>query len=215
MGSHGVGVKICGIQTKEDVAVINECLPEFAGFVLAPSKRRVNFSTLPHLLKNLDPRIMPVGVFVNADLKDILNAVQLGIGVIQLHGDETVEDVDRLLDRLEPFKIRIWKAIRVIDAPPTDVLKPWVRVDAILLDKWHKERYGGTGEVFDWNIAKKLERTKPLVLAGGLNVGNVGEAIEVVRPQYLDVSSGVRKNGRIEPEWVKEIISCARNAASF
>jgi len=95
-------VKICGICSLEDVRVLNEAGPDFAGFVLAPSKRRVKLEELETLIAYLDPKIIPVGVFVNQDPAYLLQAVAVGIRVLQIHGDESpgyIQELRSLLDR--------------------------------------------------------------------------------------------------------------------
>lgn len=218
-------VKVCGIRREDDVEYLNRYLPDYAGFVFAESKRRIKPEQAVYLIKRLDNRIARVGVFVNESIEKVLEICKLcKLDVVQLHGDETTEYIMNLRQILyEQGRIitdkavnvqniripNIWKAYRV----KGNILNDWEQVcmgDAFVLDAYCEEAYGGTGKVFDWNIAAKAGKGAPIVLAGGLNVGNVAKAISVVKPYAVDVSSGVETFGYKDENKIRDFISAVR-----
>lgn len=212
-----VKVKICGIRTVEDVEILNNCLPDFAGFVLAPSKRRVDMETLESLLAKLDRRITPVGVFVNEEHDAILKAIEVGIKIVQLHGDETPDYIDELKLKINELKLRIedknvliWKALRIGEDNFNNQSFDLGSVDAVVLDKYSKQQFGGTGETFNWEAARNIKLPYPIILAGGLNVNNVEEGMNIVNPACVDVSSGVEENNKKDKELIKKFIENVR-----
>lgn len=221
-------IKICGIRFREDVAILNEYKPDFAGFVLAPSKRRVEIQDLRTFISLLNKDIIPVGVFVNQDSTVIFEAIAAGIRILQLHGDETpteIENLRNLLARRNETNILIWKAIRINTREKTCFHDPEVNlsndysglIDGILYDKYDPNAYGGTGETFDWKLIKdrspifgKDKENLPLILAGGLTADNVRSAITTVLPYCVDVSSGVETNSRKDKKKIREFIQLVR-----
>lgn len=220
-------IKICGIRFKEDVAILNEYKPDFAGFVLAPSRRRVEIEELRALISLLNRDIIPVGVFVNQDPTLIFEAIAAGIRIMQLHGDETPADIENLRNLLverNEANIRIWKAIRIKTEEKACSNDPEVNsydysglIDGILFDKYDPNAYGGTGETFDWKLIKnppiisgRDKEKLPLILAGGLTVNNVRSAVMTVLPYCVDVSSGVETNSRKDREKIRELIQLVR-----
>jgi len=178
-------IKICGLTRLEDVQVAVESGADAIGLVFyPPSPRYVDLPTAAMLARAIPPFVCIVGLFVNADaatVNETLAAVPLH--VLQFHGDEN-EGYCRQFNR--PYL----KAARV--KPEMDLLQyaaSFPSAQAILLDAF-VEGYGGGGKVFDWSqIPPAL--AKSIVLSGGLDAGNVGEAIARVRPAAVDVSSGV------------------------
>lgn len=201
-------IKVCGIQRLEDVDILNRFLPEYAGFIFAESKRRVDIEKAKCLIRNLAKSIRPAGVFVNADLNMVKHTVeQCGLNVIQLHGEETtdyMENVKKFLPSVE-----IWKAIRVEGLESLKKLEE-KSADAFLLDTYSKEAYGGTGKTFDWEIASRLSQKYKIILAGGLNSRNAARAIDTVRPFCLDVSSGVETDGYKDEEKIRDFVYAVR-----
>jgi len=181
-------VKICGITNLEDALCAVVAGADALGFVFyKDSPRYIRPEKAGEIISALPPFVTTVGLFVNATPETIKSTMQItGLGVVQLHGDETSEDCC-----LIPYPVI--KAVRVKDEDSlagTDSYK----VSALLLDAWNDQYYGGTGENFDWQLAKKLTGSSPLILAGGLSPENVAEAIRVVNPYAVDVSSGVEKS---------------------
>ena len=181
-------VKICGITNLEDALVSAKFGADALGFnfyeksprYIAPEKAR-------EIINELPPEILKVGVFVNESLDKIAEiAATAKLGALQLHGEETPEFARQLKQKTN---LEIIKAFRVSpDFAPEDVLK--YETDAILLDAYSQKEHGGTGETFDWEIAKKVQEIFPkMYLAGGLSEENIGIAIDNVIPYAVDACS--------------------------
>ncbi|MBH1941754.1 phosphoribosylanthranilate isomerase [Mobilitalea sibirica] len=199
-------IKICGLTQKTDIEAVNEVLPDYIGFVFAESKRQVSDEQARQLKLLLNPTIQSVGVFVNEDIKRIEHLCKMGIlDLVQLHGDEDDEYM-RKLRKLIPNPII--KAIRIGDGRNMDVEKQTM-ADYTLLDTYKKDLYGGSGEVFNWNLIKDVG--KPFFLAGGIHEGNIMNAVIKCRPYCIDVSSGVETNGLKDPDKIKAIVTKIRS----
>lgn len=183
-----IEVKICGIRRTEDVTILNEFRPDYAGFVFAASKRQVTKEQAVALIKKLDARVKPVGVFVNAPPEEVAEiAAACGFYAVQLHGDE---DEGYLL-RLRPLlgKTAVWKAVRVREA--SDIRRAdSTDVDRLLFDSYTEKAYGGTGMQFNWKLAADHPPQKPFFAAGGLTPSNIIEAVRIMRPAGIDISGG-------------------------
>lgn len=201
-----VKIKICGIRLEREVRCLNEALPDYAGFVFAPSKRRVTPHEAASLIKALDQRIAPIGVFVNEALDFIIQTVGLcGLKGIQLHGDEGADDAMALRKNL-PRPIEIWKAIKVSQSGTSWILnRDSPLYDRILFDG----PVPGSGKSYDYSILP--DRRENIILAGGLTPDNVIRAIAAVHPSGVDVSSGVEgEDGYKDEELIKAFIKAAR-----
>ena len=206
-GRHKTRIKLCGLTRPEDVAAANGLRPDYAGFVFAPSRRRVAEDTARGLIAQLDAAIVPVGVFVDEAPDTIARIARMcRLGVVQLHGSEGAAEISTLRALL-PAETAIWKALRVRDAASLAPLRD-LTADRFLLDAWHPEQAGGTGEAFDWRILADV--SVPYLLAGGLHAGNVADAIRLVRPWGVDVSSGVETEGRKDPERMAAFMAAVR-----
>ena len=195
-------VKICGLSRKEDTDAVNRALPDFVGFVFAPSRRRVDIETAAMLKEKLDKRIEAVGVFVNEDIRNIIQMHKNGIiDLAQLHGDEDSGYIRRLK---ESCGCRVIKAVGVGDTLPPLPKEP----DYLLFDALSSQR-GGIGKVFDWNILKNYHGL-PYFLAGGLDVDNVSGAISALSPFCIDVSSGVETNGLKDGKKIESFVRLVR-----
>lgn len=199
-----VKIKICGLKRFDDIEYINKLRPDYAGFVFAESKRQVDVNHAYKLINKLDRNIKTVGVFVNEKVDEVLNiAMTLKLNVLQFHGDET-------MDYIKHFKNYIvWKAIRVKSKSDIQKIDQY-NVDAVLLDSFAIDKYGGSGKKFDWDILKDFKINKPIILAGGLNVSNVEDDIKIVKPYAVDVSSGVETEGHKDFNKIKEFIEKVR-----
>ena len=197
------GVKICGLQTEEDIEAVNDALPDYAGFVFDSTRRRyISPQDAGRLCKRLDGRITPVAVFVNAS-EQLLDEVidQCGISVFQLHGNEDEAYIGLLRHRLPA--VTIIKAFSV--SQPEDLPGPLgSSADLVLLD----HGTGGTGKPFDWSILTGFK--KPYILAGGLHSDNVRQALGVTKPFAVDVSSGVETDGRKDRNKILRFVSVVR-----
>ena len=195
-------VKICGLSRPEDIVAVNDVLPDFIGFVFAPSRRRVEVKTAAALKEKLDPRIKAVGVFVNEAVETVVQMYRNSIiDLVQLHGDEDDEYIKRLK---ESCGCRVIKAIGVGDALPPLPIEP----DYLLFDTLSTQR-GGVGQAFDWNILKDYHGI-PYFVAGGLTVDVVSEAIHLLSPFCVDVSSGVETGGIKDAEEIRKFVGLVR-----
>lgn len=209
-------IKICGLRRPEDIAYVNEFLPDYIGFIFFPkSKRYVNKEEAKKLKNLLNPKIKAVGVFVNKDLDEILTLCKEGIiDIIQLHGEENTEYINLLKEKLNQLeleqKISIMKAFRVKEKQDIETaIKMQSQVDYLLLDAYGKDSYGGTGESFQHELIPK--DMPPYFLAGGIREDNVVEIIKTMHPFAVDLSSGVETNGLKDKEKIKKIIEMVRN----
>ncbi len=177
------------------------------GFIFAPeSARFIPPETVRKIVSSLPPFVTTVAVFTSGDEKDFRRAIDdCGVDRIQFHGPFPPEVV-------RPFASRAIKAIRVRDEKSLDEIGLYP-ARAFLLDTYHDQHLGGTGQPFDWAIAAKATRLGKILLAGGLTPENVAEAVAQVRPDGVDVSSGVEmKKGRKDPMKVKAFIKAAKQA---
>ena len=179
-------VKICGITRVEDALNAVNAGADAIGLVFyAASPRCVNIEQAKNIVLAMPPYVSVVGLFVNASTAEIQSVLsQVHLDVIQFHGDETAEDCAQI-------NLPYYKAIRV--KPDTNLLQyalDFKAAKALLLDTYSEQAYGGTGHVFDWNLIPK-NLPKPVILAGGLDVNNVTDAIKQVQPFAVDVSGGV------------------------
>ena len=200
-------IKICGLTRPEDMLAAIDAGADALGLVFyPPSPRCVDLKTAAALAQLVPPFVTTVGLFVNAEpqaVRETLAAVPLHL--LQFHGDED-EDYCRQFDR--PYV----KAARM--KPGIDLLQyasAFPSAQAILLDAF-VEGFGGGGKVFDWNLIPR-SLPKPLILSGGLDAGNVGEAVARVRPAAVDVSSGVEAaKGIKDAKKIHAFVSAVRAA---
>ena len=205
-------IKICGLTSESDVASVNRWLPDYAGFVFAPGRRRISSPQAKMLCEILDERINRVGVFVNENPDTIIRfADEVGLNVIQLHGGETPDDVEtiRMRSIAAGCRVEIWKALR-IQADEDLKRMSCYGADAFLLDSYKEGVYGGTGRTFDWERAAGAGRHVKVILAGGLDSSNVAEAIRMVMPYAVDSSSGVETAGIKDDAKIRDFITAVR-----
>ena len=195
-------IKICGLTRPCDIEAVNNAKPDYIGFVFAESRRKVTLLQASQLRGKLNAGIIPVGVFVDESIENILLPVREGvIEIIQLHGMENEDYICELKQRTEK---PIIKAIGV--RRKGDVQK-WseTAADFLLLDN----SKGGTGLSFDWDLIGHTE--KKFFIAGGLNAENIIDVITRVAPFAVDVSSGVETDGFKNHEKIIEFIRRVRN----
>ena len=195
-------IKICGIMRDEDCGYLNELLPDYAGFIFAPKRRRyITPETALGFRKKLDKRIQTVGVFVDEDIDVICDIARSGaIDVVQLHGretDGTVRKVKELtgLPVIKEFTVRTASDIESALGSSADML---------LLDNGQ-----GTGETFDWDYLEDVDML--YFLAGGLTPDNAAEAVRKYCPYGVDVSTGVETNGAKDYNKIKDFINAVRS----
>ena len=179
-----IKVKVCGITNAEDALAAVELGADALGFVFAPSPRQVTRQQVADIVAKLPPFVCKVGVFADSSLQEVAETLQFcGLDLAQLHGSETPGFCQALFPR-------VIKAFRVKDESVLDLL-PRYKASAYLLDSYHEALKGGTGQSFNWEIARKARRYGRIVLSGGLTPENVRQAITEVQPFAIDVSSGV------------------------
>ena len=193
-----VRVKVCGLREPAKAATIAKCGADAIGMVFADSPRWVSVDQARDVADAIPPLVARVGVFVNAQ-PVLINRVasKVGLNYAQLHGDEAPEIVEHL-------DCPVIKAFRIRDESWLGEVRRWLdgvanrsRVQAVLLDAFKKDVYGGTGEQFNWELvtdarlAGAMKDLPPIILSGGLNNTNVITAIRAVEPWAVDVSSGV------------------------
>lgn len=225
-------IKICGLRRLEDAFIVNEGQPDFAGFILTPSKRQVTIIQAEAISKVLSPSIARVGVFAKETPGEIADAaIMLELDGIQLHFDTTPGFLDELKNLLSRFRFRrtpfLWQRIPVsaaaVPGSGTDLstrLASFADLslfDGLLLDTIHDGQDGGTGKTFPWQpamdfIVKNRLDASRIIVAGGLTVENVAGAISFFNPFAVDVSSGVETNGYKDREKVLRFLETARKA---
>lgn len=198
-------IKICGLTRLCDIEAVNAAKPEYIGFVFAESKRRVTPKQAEELRENLSPDIIPVGVFVNETIENIISLIRSGvIGAVQLHGNEPEEYIKKLKELTDT---PIVKAVSVVKTGDVQKFEKTC-ADYLLLDN----KSGGTGQIFNWNLIGEVN--KPFFLAGGLNIENIKSAIQKTNPFAVDISSGVETSGLKDKEKIMSIISMIRSIRS-
>lgn len=184
-------IKICGLSSIEDIEAANEFMPDYVGFVFAKSVRQIDIATAKKLKKALDSKIKAVGVFVNEEVDYIVSLCNQNIiDMVQIHGDEDESYLGNLKSKIDKPVIRAFRiksSEDIINAQDSCA-------DYILLDSFIEGSYGGSGNSFSWEMARKLKRE--YCLAGGLHAGNIQEAVRTCQPYGIDVSSGVETNGK-------------------
>ena len=197
-------VKICGVRTPQEALLAAEAGADAVGLVFAPSPRRVTLDQARAVAAALPPLVVLVGVFVDQPPEEVLHIARaVGVHVLQFSGGESPEYCRRF------GRYPVIKAVRVRDAG--------FRQDAlaygnctILLDTWVPGLAGGSGRRFDWDLAADLALPAPPILAGGLTPANVALAVAKIRPQAVDVSSGVETDGRKDPVKMRAFVTNAK-----
>ena len=211
-------IKICGLSQIEHAMVAAEAGADFLGLIFAPYRRRVTVeeaSALVEAVHTLEPRPQMVGVFVNAPATEVNRiADRCRLDWVQLSGDET------------------WRYCRQIERPvikaihmPTDNKIEQIlnkiemgyrlyseRELICLLDSKSGNAPGGTGQAFDWRLAREITARFPVAIAGGLNPDNVSRMLEEAQPWGVDVSSGVESNGQKDPAKIRDFVAAVRRA---
>jgi phosphoribosylanthranilate isomerase len=214
-------IKICGITRAEDIVAVNAALPDYIGFVFAEhSKRYVTPEFAKELRGELSGAILPVGVFVDEPVENIVQLFESGvIELAQLHGDEDDVYIEELRLRCS---VPIIKAVSVSSADDIGKASELV-ADYLLFDNGS----GGTGMSFNWDFLSMdsgttprmtgggmmtgygLLKDKPFFLAGGIDLSNIDEAL-ALKPYAIDVSSGAETNGSKDSEKIMALVSNTR-----
>lgn len=194
-------VKICGLRRVEDALMINGFKNiKYVGFVFADTKRRVTVERAIEIKNALRADIKTVGVFTESSAEEINEiAAAVGLDICQLHSNERNEDCEKV-------NTVVWKAIRVKNEDSIKAADEFTAADGFVLDKYKAGEYGGTGEAFNWDIVRDFSQKHFTVLAGGLNKDNILSAIDIVRPDVVDLSSSVETDGIKDYDKIKEFM---------
>ena len=206
---RGVFVKICGITSEEDALLAVAMGADAVGFIFAPSKRQISPVVARDIAKRLPPEILTVGVFRDEAPKRVVEIVNsAGLRAAQLHGHESASTSQWIHERVR-YVIQGFTA-----GDPNLARADEYGADAILVDSQRP----GSGQLFDWSLAKGLPEGHRIIMAGGLAPENVRAAIERVGPWGVDVATGVEKAGgdpgEKDARKVKAFIDAARAAVA-
>ena len=196
-------IKICGLQRPEDIEAVNEARPDYCGFIVEfpRSRRSIDRQTLRELVQGLREEIVPVGVFVDAPKELVANLLEEGtIQMAQLHGQESQEYIRELKKMTEKPLIQAFSIKSKEDVERAQES----RADYILLDQGS----GGTGKAFDWALVGEIGR--PYFLAGGLGVENLREAIGMLHPWAVDLSSSLEIDGSKDAGRIRQAVEIVR-----
>ena len=209
-------VKICGINNIQHAVAAVKAGADFIGMVFAESRRRVTplqARAIVGAVKKANAAVKTVGVFVNSLAEEVNRiAEQCGLDMVQISGDEPWEyciDIER----------PVIKAIHMSSESDSESREAVLGVEhiadndnvyIILLDTRIEGQYGGTGETFDWDLAKSVSRRYPIIVAGGLTPDNVKTAVEKIKPWGVDVSSGIETDGVKDINKIKKFIDEAK-----
>jgi phosphoribosylanthranilate isomerase len=209
-------VKICGLKTPETLDVALEAGADMVGFVFfAPSPRNLGYAAARVLGERVKSRAGKVALTVNASddmLAEIVDTLRPDM--LQLHGTETPERVVAVRTR---FGLPVMKALPIEDRTSLSPIRLYAKVaDRIIFDARpprEATRPGGLGKPFDWRLLQDIDAEVPFVLSGGLDVGNVSDALSITRAPGVDVSSGVERTpGEKDADKIRAFVRAARNA---
>ena len=213
-------IKICGLSEVQHAVAAAEAGADFLGLVFASSSRQVSVGKALQVVEAvhaLKPhRVIIVGVFVNATADEVNRiADYCHLDRVQLSGDETwhyCQQIERpIIKTIHVSSIKTPEGMVSEIAGGYQLLS---RQDLIfLLDSRVGDAYGGTGQTFDWQLAKEVSTKFPVLIAGGLNPTNVVQMVKEIQPWGVDVSSGVEKNGRKDTAKIREFIQVVRTAS--
>jgi phosphoribosylanthranilate isomerase len=212
-----IRVKICGLQSVTQALAAAKFGADYIGLVFAPSSRQItqkNAVQISRALSSQKSRPAIVGVFVNLPAKQVnLISEQCGLDYVQLSGDETFA-------YCRDINLPVIKTIHVSASALSHEIIQVIqegnrtlsdRKITYLLDTQNRRAYGGTGQMFNWQVAKEVSSLFPVIIAGGLTLNNVGLLIEEVKPWGVDVSSGVETEGEKDIKKIKKFIKTIKS----
>ncbi|MGO0154269.1 phosphoribosylanthranilate isomerase [Leuconostoc mesenteroides] len=186
-------VKLCGNFRLQDIDYLNEVQPDLAGIILAPNKRRsVSFALAQKIRLQLDDKIPLVGVFLNQDVNQILQYKEI-IQIVQLHGSESEHEINKI----QKAGLPVIKVMKPDHQYKTQAVRRMIDAGA------------GTGKTFDWENFRPIQSLD--FLAGGLTPDNLQQAISLLKPEVVDISSGIEYNGVKNLEKMREVVRIARS----
>ena len=199
-----VKVKVCGMTNLKDALVAVEEGADAVGFIFyKKSPRSVTMKLVREIVLEVPPFVNTVGVFVDETAEQINKiADYCNLDIIQLHGDESPTFCKKI-------RRKVIKAFRIKDMQSVKKLSSF-QVSGFLLDTFSENLHGGTGKVFDWNLALPAKKFGPVIMAGGLTPNNVQQAVRQVRPYGVDVCSGVESEPGIKDH--KKVRAFLKNA---
>ena len=199
-----VKVKVCGMTSLKDALVAVEVGADAVGFIFyKKSPRSVTMKTVREIVLELPPFVDTVGVFVDETAEQINKiADYCNLDIIQLHGDESPTFCKKI-------RRKVIKAFRIKDMQSVKKISNF-QVSGFLLDTFSENLHGGTGKVFDWNLALPAKKFGPVIMAGGLTPNNVQQAVRQIRPYGVDVCSGVESEPGIKDH--KKVRAFLKNA---
>lgn len=204
-----IKVKICGITNVDDAKAAARFGADAIGMIFyEKSPRFVSENKAKEIISHLPPLIVRVGVFVNPSRELVRQRIDsLNLDRVQFHGEESPAFC-------EEFGSRVIKAIQVKNMDSLSILKKYP-ANTFLLDTYHKDLYGGTGQTFDWRLAVKAKDYGRLILSGGLSPENISQAIRSVAPYGVDISSGVEETpGKKDHSKIKRLMEIIRQEES-
>jgi phosphoribosylanthranilate isomerase len=202
-------IKICGITTVEDALACAEAGADAIGFVFAASKRRISIEAAADIIAAIPPVFEKVGVFVDEPWQKVAAIEQrLGLDLLQFHGIESPAYCSR-------FPGKAIKAFRLNSARDLQIVESYQgKIRACLFDSFKSGQIGGTGRSWDWRLVNSKHRLSfwgiQVIVAGGLTPENVVTALQELKPDGIDTSSGVEREGRKDPGLIKKFVKTAR-----
>ncbi|AMQ04559.1 MULTISPECIES: phosphoribosylanthranilate isomerase [Sporosarcina] len=198
-------VKICGLMESQHVKTAVDAGVDAIGFVFAPSRRQVTIAKAQELAKNIPPGVLKIGVFVDASQDDIEQTFrEVPLDFVQFHGDESSDFIE---------KVGL-PSIKVLSVYSDEDAKRFAHyeTDYFLFDTPGTDFKGGSGKTFDWQLMKDAGvQSDKVILAGGLNADNVAQAIRMVHPYMVDVSSGVEVMRRKDDKLIRAFIKAVKD----
>lgn len=198
-------IKFCGIKTLTDALAAVEAGADTLGFVMSDSPRRIEPQAARDIIIRLPPMVSTVGVFVDEDVHYVTETAKYCLfNGIQLQGTENLELYSSIdIPIIKSYKVKDYSSFLKLDLNDS--------VCAFLFDSYDKDKAGGTGKNFNWNILQKKRFSKPFILAGGLTPLNVTDAIKLLHPYAVDVSSGIEKSvGVKDPQLMEYFVKSVR-----
>ena len=200
-------IKICGIKRPEDARIAVKAGVDAIGLMFYhPSPRAIDIGLAAEISRDLPALVAAVAVFVDSDPREVEKVLsKVNVSLLQFHGNESADDC-------EQFGVPYIKTVRMKDGiDPQRVAEAHPNAGAMLLDTYHKTKYGGTGESFSWERVREC-KTKPVILAGGLTAENVSEAVVVTGAYGIDVSSGTETAPGIkDAKKIHDLVAAVRN----
>ena len=200
-------VKICGITRLDDALCAADAGASAIGFILVKNgPRYVSADNVRSIVREIPPFVTPVGVFAESPRSEVLATVaKSGIRAVQLHGEEEMKE-------FYDFPVPVYRVFRVSVEFKPEILRRY-KGTAFMLDTFKEGVAGGTGRTLDWNIAIEAKKYGRLILSGGINPENVGDAIHRVAPYAIDVSSGVESSPGVKDHGkIRKLFAAIRKA---